>query len=924
MNLISKSFLAVLIAITGTLHAQNYPSGFSQVEVASGISNPTVMAFAPDGRIFVAQQNGVLIVIKNATKLTTPAISLSVNSSGERGLIGIALHPSFSSNGIIYLHYTIPGGSRNRVSRFTLNGDVINPSSEQIIIELDQLSTATNHNGGAMHFLGDKLFIAVGDNANGANAQNLNTFHGKLLRINANGSIPGDNPFYSPYNTKQKNCVWAYGLRNPYTFDIQTSSGKVFVNDVGQNTWEEVNDATVKGKNFGWPATEGATTNPAYASPLYAYGHGSGDGVGCAITGGVFFNPSATNYPSSFTGKYFYQDLCNAWINYLDLSSGVTRHAFATSLPGQSLGLDIGTDGNLYFLSRTDSKLYKIVYNNTQPPVITDQPDDVSAASGELVTLSVSATGALPLSYQWYKNGSPISGATSSNYYITSLNTAGTGDYVVRVNNAYGTVTSDTATVSLSNNTLPVPTIISPGPNTLYRAGDVINFSGTATDNEDGRIPPSGMTWRVEFHHGTHFHDGPPVADGVAIGSFTIPASGETATNVFYRLLLTVTDSHGLSSTTFVDLYPLTSYITLKSNPPGLKLNLDYQPYTTPKTLKFVEGMTIALSGNWWEDQLLNGVSYRFEGWAHGGALQQGVLVPADNVTYTGNFSYPLNSSWRTMDIGKMNVLGSASENAGTYTLSASGKDIWNYDDHFRFVYKSLSGSGEITARVTSLSNTHEWAKAGVMIREGLQPGSKHAAMIVTPSSGTSFQRRVSSEGSSTATTSTGAVPIWVRIRRSGDVFSAFKSSDGSNWTPVGSSVTIPMNSTVLIGLALTSHNSNTLGTATFTNVAVTGSVSTSGFPLAEEFSSAETAAQIGVYPNPVKEGKLRVTVHEATEGLHEIYIINSIGQRVFRQQYVPVQDRALEIDVSAYPEGVYILKLQGQRKVYKAVFIKE
>src|SRR5688572_2241167 len=155
--------IALLMPCAMVSSAQTFPANFSQVSVATGISNPTVMAFAPDGRIFVAQQNGALIVIKNGAKLATPAIQLTVNSSGERGLIGIALHPGFSTNGFVYLYYTLSSGARNRVSRFTMSGDIISASSEVVILDLDPLSSATNHNGGAMHFKGDKLYFAIGE-----------------------------------------------------------------------------------------------------------------------------------------------------------------------------------------------------------------------------------------------------------------------------------------------------------------------------------------------------------------------------------------------------------------------------------------------------------------------------------------------------------------------------------------------------------------------------------------------------------------------------------------------------------------------------------------------------------------------------------------------------------------------------------------
>jgi glucose/arabinose dehydrogenase len=136
---------AVLTHIAG---AQVYPADFAQALVANGINNPTVMAFAPDGRIFVARQNGVLRVIKDNALLPTPFVSLTVNSTGERGLIGIVLDPDFENNNFIYLYYTVPGSpAHNRISRFTANGDVAQAGSELVVLELDPLSGATNHNG---------------------------------------------------------------------------------------------------------------------------------------------------------------------------------------------------------------------------------------------------------------------------------------------------------------------------------------------------------------------------------------------------------------------------------------------------------------------------------------------------------------------------------------------------------------------------------------------------------------------------------------------------------------------------------------------------------------------------------------------------------------------------------------------------------
>jgi glucose/arabinose dehydrogenase len=174
------------------------PTSFSEQQVASGLSSPTAMTEAPDGRIFVCEQGGRLRVIKNGALLATPFVSLTVSSSGERGLLGVALDPNFSSNHFVYVYYTtLTPSPHNRVSRFTSNGDVAVAGSEVVLFELENLSSATNHNGGALHFgPGGLLYIAVGENANAANAQTLSNKLGKMLRINKDGSIPTSNPFF--------------------------------------------------------------------------------------------------------------------------------------------------------------------------------------------------------------------------------------------------------------------------------------------------------------------------------------------------------------------------------------------------------------------------------------------------------------------------------------------------------------------------------------------------------------------------------------------------------------------------------------------------------------------------------------------------------------------------------------------------------
>ncbi|NJM16397.1 MAG: hypothetical protein HC896_14390, partial [Bacteroidales bacterium] len=192
------------------------------------------------------------------------------------------------------------------------------------------------------------------------------------------------------------------------------------------------------------------------------------------------------------------------------------------------------------------------------------------------------------------------------------------------------------------------------------------------------------------------------------------------------------------------------------------------------------------------------------------------------NVSVVDDCNLPI--GWTSQDIGAVAATGTVCEQTGTFTIEGSGADIWGTADEFRYVYQSLNGDGQIIARVNSVENTNSWAKSGVMIRESLTAGSKHALMAVTAGNNSAFQRRTSTNGGSDHTAATGTAPRWVRLVRSGNVFTGSVSADGSNWTTAGS-VTITMASNVNIGLATTSHNDGTLCTSEFTNVSLTGPV---------------------------------------------------------------------------------------------------
>lgn len=632
--------LFCLVAVSLPARGQVYPDGFADVQVADGINTPTALAFTPDGRIFVCEQSGKVRVIKSETLLPTPFLQLNVNATGERGLIGLTVDPDFEDNRFVYVYYTVPSSPiHNRISRFTADGDVSVPGSETILLELDNLSTATNHNGGAMHFGADgKLYVAIGENATPANAQNLDTYHGKFLRIDKDGGIPTDNPFSE--GSVQKKRIWSYGLRNPFTFSIHPKTGRIYINDVGQNTWEEINDATAGGQNFGWPIEEGFGSSSSYSDPVYAYSHGAGDGKGCAITGGAFYEPVLTPYPGEYYGKYFFQDYCNGWINYIDLTSTPIVAPFATGLGSYCLGLTVGNDGNLYYLSRTKKALYKIIYSKATTPFITSQPADLEVTEGQPGFLEVKAMGTSPLHYQWYKDGEIMEEKTGPSLLIPDVQPKDAGVYKVIVSNDTGDDESDEATLTVINvNDVPAAAITSPAKMEMYTAGSTLFFSGTALDEEDGLLPAAAYSWSIVFHHDEHVHD-QPALEGISSGGFEIPDEGETSDNVWYEIILTVTDSDGLTGTDTVNVFPRKSLIHLTTDPEGLQLLLDDQPFVTPGTVASVEGMKRRIGVI--SPQAVNETTFAFDGWAHGGSESQVIVTPVDDTTFTALFSIVL------------------------------------------------------------------------------------------------------------------------------------------------------------------------------------------------------------------------------------------------------------------------------------------
>lgn len=390
------------------------PTGFVDETVAT-VGAPTALAATPDNRMLVTTQPGVMRIIDNNQLITAPALDIKsrVCSEGERGMLGVAVDPQFTTNKYIYVYYTskkTDGGCANRVSRFTMNGDVADVASENVL--LDGLQTvATNHNGGDVQIGKDGyLYISVGDSAQSAWARDLSRLNGKILRITTTGGIPADNPYMDADSARctgtgatdaGKKCqeVFASGLRNPFrmAFDSNSTTTKFYINDVGQNSYEEI-DLGTKGADYGWNVREGLCSGsnandcgaaPAgLTNPIYAYGRDTGCG---AITGGAFVPAQA--YGAAFAGTYLFSDFTCGKIFSL---KGGAATAFATGL-GSASAVDMtfapyGTQQALYYTNYTNGGQVHRIRLNVMSPSSTTSSTSSSTSSIPSSTTSTSTT----------------------------------------------------------------------------------------------------------------------------------------------------------------------------------------------------------------------------------------------------------------------------------------------------------------------------------------------------------------------------------------------------------------------------------------------------------------------------------------------------------------------------------------------------
>lgn len=347
---------------------------------AQGLQTPVAMTFAPDqsGRLFILSQNGRIFIRSGTTQLPTPFLDISalVTCCGEQGLLGLAFHPSYASNGFLYVYYSETSGNQlfNVVARYSVsasNPNLADPGSAQIVLRM--ADPYSNHNGGQLKFGRDGyLYIATGDGGAGGDpqnrAQNLNDLLGKILRIDVDSTspyaIPPTNPFVG--RTGVRGEIWAYGLRNPWRFTFDRLTGDMFIGDVGQGQWEEIDfqpAGSSGGENYGWRVMEGAhcynatSCNQANLTlPILEYDHG----LGCSVTGGYRYRGTVS---PRLRGMYLYGDYCSGriWGARPDANGVWTaRLLLDTTLNIVSFAEDAG--GEVYVIQQSGS-IHRLVDN---------------------------------------------------------------------------------------------------------------------------------------------------------------------------------------------------------------------------------------------------------------------------------------------------------------------------------------------------------------------------------------------------------------------------------------------------------------------------------------------------------------------------------------------------------------------------------
>ncbi|HEY6708018.1 MAG TPA: PQQ-dependent sugar dehydrogenase [Actinomycetota bacterium] len=741
-----------MAATAPAARAATLPTGFQESVVFSGLTNPTAVRFASDGRVFVAEKRGVIKVFDSLSDPTPDVfadLNVNVYNFWDRGLLGMALDPNFPATPYVYVLYTYdhvlgstapaprwgtpgvysdpcptpPGATTDgcvvsgRLSRLQATGNAMT-GSEQVLVE-DWCQQFPSHSIGTVEFGPDgALYASGGDGASfnavdygqyGASAgsptprnpcgdppgavgtaltsptaeggalrsQDLRTsgdpasLDGSIIRVSpSSGAALADNPGASSSDANARRII-AHGLRNPFRFTFKPGTSELWAGDVGWNDWEEINriasptDQNVE--NFGWPCYEGPTTQSGYDSanltlcenlyaqagavtaPYHAYRHS--DKVvpnetcptGSSSIAGMQFKFAAANttYPSEYDDALFFADYSRdcIWVMPKGADGRPAPGLVRTFVAGAAnpVNLETGPGGDLFYVDFDGGTIRRIQYSVNQPPIAVASATPTSGPAP--LTVSFNGSGSRDpeggvLSYAWdldadgaYDDGT----AATATYTYTAQ-----GSYAARLRVTDSSGQSATASITITvGNTPPTANIVSPVAGTTWKVGDVINFSGSATDQQDGTLPASALAWDLTLYHcpsNCHTHPIQSFA-GVTSGSFTAPDHQYPS---YLELRLTATDSGGLTATKTLRLDPRTVVLTFQTIPGGLSLVVNGVSGTATFTRTVIVGSSNSISAP--TPQTKAGKSYSFQSWSDSGAPNHNVTAPATAATWTARY----------------------------------------------------------------------------------------------------------------------------------------------------------------------------------------------------------------------------------------------------------------------------------------------
>lgn len=674
--------LFAVVSAPRAAHALVLPAGFSTVEQASGLDGPTALAYAPDGRLFVAEKAGRVRVAGADGRLRPePVIDISdhVNSYWDRGLLGIAVDADFATNRSIYLLYVYEangldptGPKTSRLTRIRVSSDneLEDPDAPETVLlgSVAQGPCPAPANtvdcipaDGFSHAIGTvradpdgTLWLGSGDATSwrGADAQALRTYDerslsGKIMHVDRQGRGVGGHPFCPSESDLTKVCtkLYAKGFRNPFRFHLRPGAGPV-VGDVGWETREEL-DVTQAGRSYGWPCYEGTIRTPLYRDfaaceaeyaagpsahepPAHEYAQLPGDGT---IVAGPPYTGQA--YPAEYQGAWFFGDYSKGliWRMTIDAQGrveGVTH--FASGFEG-GVDLERAPNGDLVYVSfgsdAGTGSVQRIVYGNRAPlPVASATPAQGTAP----LRTTLSAAGTIDpdgeaMTYTWDLESDGSVDATGPS--VSHTYPAGVHRATLTARDARGLEASETVEV-LSGESRPTATVIAPAAGGSFRYGRPIALEGAARDAQDGELGDAALHWRITVHHGQHAHV--VEADRTGARASYIP-QGDHDADTSLEFQLTARDSAGLEDTEAVTLQPETIGLRLESSPPGALLGYAGLDVTAPALRRAAIGFRPTVSAPATLERA--GRRFVFDHWSDGGDRLHEIVIPDADLTLT-------------------------------------------------------------------------------------------------------------------------------------------------------------------------------------------------------------------------------------------------------------------------------------------------